>query len=83
MTQNCTTSIRNRVIHAGGHVPLSWKLLANGYLDELMYERGSFSHSLPFAELKAKSEITERAKAAGQSPEFSARIRDGLPDYPR
>ena len=83
MTQNCTTSIRNRVMHAGGHVPLSWKLLANGYLDGLMYERGSLGHSMPFAELKQKSEVTERAKAAGMSSDFSARIRDGLPDYPR
>jgi hypothetical protein len=83
LTQNCTTSIRNRVMHAGGHLPVTWKLLANGYLDELLYERGSIDRSMPLAELKQKSEITERAKAAGDSPDFSARIRDGLPDYPR
>jgi len=80
LTQNCTTSIRNRVMHAGGQVPLSWKLLLNGRLDELMSERGSFKSKLPLAELRAKSEITERAKAAGMSPDFSAQIRVGLPD---
>ena len=83
LTQNCTTTIRNRVIHAGGQVPLSWKLLANGYLDGLLYERGSIGHAMPFEELKARSEVTERAKAAGWSSDFSARIREGLPDYPR
>ncbi len=83
LTNNCTTTIRNRVIHAGGHVPIDWRLLANGYLDELMYERGSFGQSLPLAELRAKSEVTERAKAAGTSPDFWKQIRVGLPDYPR
>jgi uncharacterized protein DUF4105 len=84
LTQNCTTTIRNRVIHSGGQVPLSWKLLANGYLDQLMYERGSIDRRIPFAELREKSELTEKAKAAGfGAPDFSARIREGLPDYPR
>jgi len=83
LTQNCTTTIRNRVIHAGGQVPISWKMLANGYLDGLMYQRGSLDRSMPFEELKAKSDVTERAKAAGFAPDFSARIREGLPDYRR
>jgi len=83
LTQNCTTTIRNRVIHAGGHVPMTWKLLANGYLDEALYERGSIDRSVSLAELKKKSEITERAKAAIAAPDFSAQIREGLPDYPR
>jgi hypothetical protein len=83
LTQNCTTSIRNRVIHAGGHLPLDWRLLANGYLEELLYERGSIDHSMPLAELRKRSEVTERAIAAGVSPDFSARIREGLPGYPR
>jgi hypothetical protein len=80
LTQNCTTSIRNRVIHAGGQVPLSWKLLLNGQIDELLSERGSLKSKLPIAELRAKSEVTEKAKAAGDSPDFSAQIRVGLPD---
>ena len=76
---NCTTAMRQRVIHAGGKVPLSWKLLANAYLPELLYERGSFDTSRPFAELKAMSRINDRARAAGAAEDFSARIRAGLP----
>jgi len=82
LTTNCTTTIRQRVMHAGGNVPLSWKLLANGYLPELLYERGSFDHSLPFPELRAASHINERARAAGPNDDFSAAIRAGLPMPP-
>ena len=82
LTTNCTTTIRQRVMHAGGNVPLSWKLLANGYLPELLYQRGTLDTSLPFAELKAASHINERARAAGESENFSAAIRAGLPMPP-
>ena len=78
-TGNCTTSIRNRVLSAGRAVPLDWRLFANGHLPELLYERGSLDQSLPFEELVAKSEITERAKAAGNAEDFSQQIRKGLP----
>ncbi len=79
LTENCTTTIRQRVIHAGGSMPLSWKLLANGYLPELLYERGRLDTSLPFVELKDLSHINERARTAG---DFSAAIRAGLPMPP-
>jgi hypothetical protein len=78
-TSNCTTSIRNRVLSAGGAVPLDWRLFLNGHLPELLYERGSLDESLPFPELFARSEVTERVKAAGMAEDFSQRIRAGLP----
>ena len=76
---NCTTAMRQRVIHAGGKVPFSWKLLANAYLPDLLYERGSIDTSRPFAELKTVSRVNDRARAAGAAEDFSARIRAGLP----
>jgi hypothetical protein len=78
-TGNCTTSIRNRVIHAGRAVPLDWRLFANGHLPQLLYENGSLDQSLPFEELVKKSDITARAKAAGAADDFSRQIRAGLP----
>ena len=78
LTTNCTTTIRQRVMHAGGNVPFSWKLIANGYLPELLYERGSLDTSLPFAELKARGYIDERARAATDA-NFSEQIREGVP----
>ena len=79
LTQNCTTTIRGHAqrVGAGGH--LDWRLLANGHLDELLYERGEIDTDLPLADLRARSNITEKAEAAGDSPDFSFLIRQGLP----
>jgi hypothetical protein len=35
---------------------------------------------MPFAELKQRSFIDDRAKAADKDPAFSVRIREGLPE---
>ena len=78
-TQNCTTTIRTHTQHIGVEAPWDWRLLVNGYIDQMLYEQGIVDTSLPFAELRARSNIDERAKAAGDDPAFSARIRDGLP----
>jgi hypothetical protein len=45
----------------------------------MFYERGRIDTSLPFEELRKRSDITEKAKAADQDPAFSQRIREGLP----
>lgn len=82
LTHNCTTTIRSHAQHVSAGSPFAWQLLLNGHLDELGYERGSINTTLPFAELRARSEITERAKAAGSDPAFSARLREGLPARP-
>jgi hypothetical protein len=83
LTDNCTTSIHTHVQHLNpSGSPLDWRLLANGYLDEMLYEQGSVNASLPFPELRAKSSIDARAKAADGRPDFSARIRDDLPARP-
>ena len=34
---------------------------------------------MPFAQLKARSLINDKAHAADQAPDFSGRIREGLP----
>jgi len=83
LTFNCTTAIRwqNQQIEAAR--PWDWKMLVNGYLDELGYERGQINTSLPFPELRARSNITDKARAALDSEDFSARIREGLPERPR
>jgi hypothetical protein len=79
LTQNCTTSIRSRVQDIGAGGRLDWRLLVNGHIDQLLYERGQINTSLPLAELRARSNITERARAADDSTDFSAQIRKGLP----
>jgi hypothetical protein len=79
LTQNCTTTIRGHVQNVGAGERLDWRLLANGHLDELLYERGQIDTSIPLADLRARSNITEKAKADDDTRDFSARIREGLP----
>ena len=84
ITDNCTTNIRaaNIAVEHGDVPPWNWRVLLNGKMDELLYERGFIDRSLPFPELKARSQINPRAKAAGASPDFSELIRVGLPPLP-
>lgn len=82
LTGNCTTAIRYHIQRVVGPRPWDWRILANGRLDRLLYDRGTITTSLPFERLRRESDITERAKAADQDPLFSQRIRQGLPDRP-
>jgi hypothetical protein len=50
-----------------------------GYAPAYAYEIGRLDTSLPFAELKQRSHINARAQAAADAPDFSQRIRAGLP----
>jgi hypothetical protein len=79
LTHNCTTTIRHHAQQVAADRPWDWRILANGRLDELGYERGQIDTSLPFPELKVRSDITARAKAADAALDFSIRIREGLP----
>jgi hypothetical protein len=76
---NCTTQIRGHTRPYAGKVWWDWRLLANGYVDEMAYEIGVLDQSLPFAELKQRSLINRQAMAADRDPGFSRRIREGLP----
>jgi hypothetical protein len=82
LTHNCTTSIRLHAVDLGIEHPWNWRVLINGYAEELLYMRSMVNTSLPFEELRVLSDITERAQAAGTAPDFSTRIRVGLPLRP-
>ena len=77
-SHNCTTAVRG---HAQPHARTlpDWRILLNGYVDELLYEQGLIDRSLPLPALKAKSYINPKAKAIGDDPAFSTKIREGLP----
>ena len=78
LTQNCTTSIRTQ--HAASdRTPWDWRMLVNGYGDEMLYERGAIATNLPFAKLKQCCHINDRARAADLAADFSQRIRQGVP----
>jgi hypothetical protein len=78
-TSNCTTTIRHHAKAIGAAQAWDRRILINGRLDEMGYERGVIDTSLPFDELRRKSNITEAARAAIGDPQFSALIRESLP----
>ena len=82
LTTNCTTDVW-LIVHAlSGRFLLDWRVLLSGYFPEYAYDLGSLDTSVPFSELKARSLINDKAHAADQDPDFSARIRAGLPRPP-
>jgi hypothetical protein len=76
LTTNCTTAIRAQ--HAAEkQTPWDWRIIVNGYLDQMLYEHGTLSGDLPFAQLKEAAHINPAARAATDVPDFSAVIRAG------
>jgi len=80
LTYNCTTGIRLHAKNTNLAQRLDWRVLVNGYAEQLGYERGLFSTLLPFPELKKRSKINKTAQAADHDPAFSTRIRESLPN---
>ncbi len=78
LTHNCTTAIFTH-LRAAVPMPLTLEVILNGYSDHYGYERGGMDQSMPFDELRDRSRITDAARAAAGAPDFSARIREGLP----
>lgn len=76
LTTNCTTGIWMHTLVNPEHLPLSWKILASGYVPEYTYEAGRLDTSLPFSELKRRAHINARAKAADGATDFSRLIRE-------
>ena len=79
LTNNCTTNIAVSAAEAQRmRTLLDWRILLNGRMDELLYERGRLiTGGLPLPALKEQAHINAAAKAAGNSPDFSKLIREG------
>ena len=77
LTTNCTTNIWVNDHVNPGRVPLSWKVVASGYVPEYLYEQGRLEdRGLPFPELQRRARVNTRAMAADAAADFSRRIRD-------
>ena len=82
LTTNCTTAILLHARASGGIAWYNWKILLTGYAPDYAYEISRLDTRLPFVELKRLSHINARAQAAGDAPDFSQRLRAGLPMPP-
>jgi hypothetical protein len=78
---NCTTSLLAQTLEFR-EAPFDIRMLANGRLDELIYEKGGFrGDGLPFAEMRQRALINPTARAAHDDPDFSARLRESRPGF--
>lgn len=77
---NCTTAIRALARPYTRDAALDWRMVVNGKVDELAYERAMLDTRVPFARLKALSRINDRAWSCPRE-DFSRCIREGLPDH--
>lgn len=79
LTSNCTTLVFDiaRVIHPG--LPMDVRVILAGYLPNYAYDVGATDTSISFEKLRELSHIDAKAAPADGDPDFSARIRDGVP----
>lgn len=79
ITRNCTTDIPRRHGENRWLLPESWKVVINGFVDEFLYDEGSLDQSMPLVELRKAGHVNTRAQLADKDPDFSLRIREGIP----
>jgi len=79
LTTNCTTNVVRHVRAFGGRAKYTWKVLLSGYAPQYAYELGALDTTIPFEELRKESYINPKARAIGDDPQFSRKIREGLP----
>jgi hypothetical protein len=79
ITANCATVVFKLVRAAGSTLPLDWRLVVNGFLPGYLYDHGAVVTTMPLSELMERARISEKARAADASPDFSRLIRVGVP----
>jgi Domain of unknown function (DUF4105) len=77
LTTNCTTQIFRLVRLLQPGLPLDYRVLLTGYVPDYVYDIGGLDTRMPFVTLRERSHI--KGRAASTDPEFSRKIRDGVP----
>ncbi len=78
LAANCTTVIFGMARRLDPKVALDWRILLPGKLPSYLREHEFVSRAVPLDTLVAAAKIGPRA--AGPDADFSARIREGVPD---
>jgi hypothetical protein len=79
VTVNCTTLVYHMVEHIVGRLPFGYGLLLSGYLPHYVYSLGGLDTRYTLEQLRSFGRITERARQADRSEDFSQQIRRGIP----
>ena len=83
LSNSCTINIIRYANAAGRAGRFDIRHLLNGLIDSYLYHSGRVDTTLPFGELRRRSQINEAAQAADDAPDFSERIRASLPTVTR
>ena len=77
LLDNCTTTL---IGHArpivNPNASIDWRWFANGYLHEVMHERGTLDSTVPLDQLRRDGLVNGRAPAELTGVEYSRRIRE-------
>jgi len=81
LTHNCTTTIQLHAdaINPGELPPLDWRIIATGHVDEMLYDHGEITTTLPFAELRRSSRVDLKMQKEGKE-NFSKKMRQYVRD---
>ena len=80
VTANCTTivfAMINQIV--SGALPLDYRLILSGYLPSYIIGVNGFTPGFTLEQLRSGGAISSRAQAASIAPDFSRRIREGVP----
>jgi hypothetical protein len=83
LSNSCTINIIRYANAAGRTGRFDIRHVLNGLIDNYLYYSGRMDSTLPFGELRRRSQINEAAQAADDAPDFSERIRASLPTITR
>ena len=81
VTGNCTTIVFSMMKKIVEGLPLDHRLLLTGYLPAYVHEVGGMTPGVSLEELQRRGRITQRARDAGDDPQFSRLIRQGVPGW--
>ena len=79
LSNSCTINIVRYANVAGRIGGLDIRHILNGLIDRYFYNTGLVNTTMPFAELRRRSNITAVSRAAGNGDDFPDRIRANLP----
>ena len=77
---NCTTELFRIARTVAPGLPFDWRIILSGYLPDYVYDLKRLDTRLGFADLKARSRVSEQGRRIGDSPDFGRLVREGLPD---
>ena len=81
ITGNCTTVIYSMMKQIVNGLPLDYRLLLSARLPEYVYAVDGMASDQPLAVLQERGRISQKALAAGDTDNFSALIRQGVPGW--